>query len=92
MKGETARLSLRYEPLTRASERTGLSVQDLRRFIANGQLKAYRCGARIIRVDTREVDSLGVECGVLGGGQGDIRGVQGPSPQGTVPSRTLAKR
>ena len=59
MKGETARLSLRYEPLTRASERTGLSVQDLRRFISAGQLSAYRCGARIIRVDPRDVESLG---------------------------------
>lgn len=57
MKGETAPPT--YEPLTRASERTGLSVQDLRRFIATGQLGAYRCGARIIRVDPREVDSLG---------------------------------
>jgi len=57
VKGETAPPT--YEPLTRASERTGLSVQDLRRFIATGQLGAYRCGARIIRVDPREVDSLG---------------------------------
>lgn len=57
MKGETARLT--YEPLTRAAERTGLSVQDLRRVIANGQLNAYRCGARIIRVNPREVDVVG---------------------------------
>ncbi len=50
---------LRYESLTQASARTGLSIQDLRRFIANGRLSPYRCGARIIRVDPREVDSLG---------------------------------
>ena len=50
---------LRYEPLTQASMRTGLSVEQLRRCIAAGQLNAYRCGPRIIRVDSREVDVLG---------------------------------
>lgn len=50
---------LRYESLTQASTRTGLSVQHLRRCIAAGQLNAYRCGPRIIRVDSREVDVLG---------------------------------
>jgi len=55
--GEMARLT--YEPLGRASARTGLSVQELRRCIATGQLSAYRCGARIIRVDPREVEMLG---------------------------------
>ena len=49
---------IRYEPLTQAAARTGLSVQDLRRRIGTGRLNAYRCGARIIRVDPREVDSL----------------------------------
>lgn len=52
-------LGLTYEPLSRAAERTGLTVQDLRRRIVAGQLHAYRCGARIIRVDAREIDSLG---------------------------------
>lgn len=56
MKGVTARP--RYEPLIQASERTGISVEALRRRIAAGQLHAYRCGPRIIRVDPREVDVL----------------------------------
>lgn len=47
-----------YEPLSRAAERTGLSVHDLRRCIAAGQLNAYRCGTRLIRLVSREVDWL----------------------------------
>lgn len=50
---------LRYEPLTQASTRTGLSIQHLRQCIAAEQLKAYRCGPRIIRVDSHEMDVLG---------------------------------
>ncbi len=56
--GQREVVQLTYEPLSRASARTGLSVQDLRRFIATGRLKVYRCGSRIIRVDPREVDAL----------------------------------
>lgn len=52
---------LTYEPLTRSAARTGLSVEDLRRCIATGRLNAYRCGSRIIRVNSREVDGLGEE-------------------------------
>lgn len=54
--GEVARLT--YEPLGRASARTGLSVQDLRRLITTGRLNVYRCGSRIIRVNPREVEAL----------------------------------
>lgn len=63
---------LRYEPLRQAAQRCGLSVGELRRSIASGDLNAYRCGPRIIRVDPLEVDSIGSNCRV-------------PAEQGEVP-------
>ncbi|HKJ10756.1 MAG TPA: helix-turn-helix domain-containing protein [Ornithinimicrobium sp.] len=47
-----------YESLSQAAERTGLSTRTLRRRIAAGDLRAYRSGPRIIRVDPRDVDDL----------------------------------
>ncbi len=47
-----------YESLSTASERTNMSVKTLRRFIAEGNLRAYRAGNRILRVDPRDVDNL----------------------------------
>jgi len=47
-----------YESLSAASARTNMSVKTLRRFIAEGNLRAYRAGKRILRVDPRDVDNL----------------------------------
>lgn len=47
-----------YESLSAASERTNISVKTLRRFIAEGNLRAYRVGKRILRVDPKGVDSI----------------------------------
>lgn len=47
-----------YESLTAAAERTSLSIKTLRRHIAEGNLRAYRVGRRILRVDQRDVDNL----------------------------------
>ena len=47
-----------YESLTEAAERTKMSVKTLRRRIASGELPAYRCGSRILRVDPNDVDQL----------------------------------
>lgn len=47
-----------YESLSAASERTNISVKTLRRFIAEGNLRAYRVGKRILRVDPKDVDSI----------------------------------
>jgi len=47
-----------YESLTQAAARTGLSVQNLRRSIAAGELDAYRSGLRILRVDPLDVNLL----------------------------------
>lgn len=47
-----------YESLAQAAERTEVSIKTLRRRIATGQLRAYRYGPRIIRVDPHEVDKL----------------------------------
>ncbi|MGB3593294.1 MAG: helix-turn-helix domain-containing protein [Ornithinimicrobium sp.] len=48
----------RFESLSEAAERTGLSTYTLRRRIADGRLPAYRSGSRIIRVDPADVDNL----------------------------------
>ena len=48
----------RFESLTQAAERTGLSVRTLRRRIADGHLPAYRSGPRVIRLDPDDVDRL----------------------------------
>ncbi len=47
-----------YESLTQAANRTGVSPRTLRRRIADGSLRAYRLGPRIIRLDAAEVDLL----------------------------------
>lgn len=47
-----------YESLAQAADRTGVSTRTLRRRIAAGELRAFRAGARIIRLDPREVDAL----------------------------------
>jgi excisionase family DNA binding protein len=51
---ETPRLGT----IQRAAERNAISVDTVRRLIARGDLKAYRLGERIIRVDLAEVDAL----------------------------------
>ncbi len=45
-----------YESLAQAAERTEVSVKTLRRRIAAGELPAYRCGSKILRVDPNDVD------------------------------------
>ena len=47
-----------FESLAQAAERTGVCVQTLRRRIWKGELKAYRLGSRIIRVNHDDVDNL----------------------------------
>ena len=47
-----------YESMLEAAARTGVSVRTLRRRIAAGQLRAYRSGPRIIRLDPKDVDRL----------------------------------
>ncbi len=48
----------RFESLSQAAERTGLSIRTLRRRIAAGDLTAYRHGPRVIRLDPDDVDRL----------------------------------
>lgn len=47
-----------YESIASAADRTGVSTRTLRRRIADGSLRAYRLGPRIIRLDASEVDQL----------------------------------
>lgn len=47
-----------YESLAAAAERTDVSIKTLRRRISAGDLRAYRYGPRILRVDPSDVDKL----------------------------------
>lgn len=47
-----------FESLTDAAECTGLSIRTIRRRIAAGQLRAYRSGPRVLRVDPADIDRL----------------------------------
>ncbi len=53
----------RYESLAQAADRTGVSTRTLRRRIAAGELRAFRAGSRIIRLDPKEVDALFIPTG-----------------------------
>ncbi|MGB7817117.1 MAG: helix-turn-helix domain-containing protein [Ornithinibacter sp.] len=59
-----------FESLSEAAERTGLSIQTLRRRIANGQLAAYRSGPRVLRLDPADVDALMVRVPTMRSGVG----------------------
>lgn len=48
----------RYETLTQACERTGISRNTLRRRIASGELPAFMTGRRILRLRPEDVDGL----------------------------------
>jgi excisionase family DNA binding protein len=50
--------SPRLDTIQRAASRNSVSVDTIRRRIASGELKAYRLGKRILRVDPNEVDAL----------------------------------
>jgi excisionase family DNA binding protein len=58
MPSKTSSDSPRLETLRRAAERNSVSVDTIRRRIATGELKAYRLGKRVIRVDLADVDAL----------------------------------
>jgi len=47
-----------YETLAQAAERTGISAKTLRRRIAAGELRAYRNGPRILRLDPQDIDRV----------------------------------
>ena len=47
-----------YESLADAAARTHVSVRTLRRWIAQGNLVAYRAGPRLLRVKPHDVDAM----------------------------------
>lgn len=57
---------MRRLTLAAASERCGLSVKTLRRYISGGRLRAYRVGPRSLRIDEADLDALSRP---VGGGQ-----------------------
>lgn len=44
--------------ITEAATYLGCSTRTIRRYIADGRIKAFRVGARMIRVDRAELDGL----------------------------------
>jgi excisionase family DNA binding protein len=62
----------RLESIQEAARRNSISVDTVRRRIASGELKAYRLGGRILRIDRAAVDALfrpiTTTGGVRGGG------------------------
>lgn len=71
----------RFESLSDAAERTGISIPTLRRRIANGQLAAYRSGPRVLRLDPADVDALMVRVPTMRPGLGVLP--PGPSRAAT---------
>ncbi|MCA1711651.1 MAG: excisionase family DNA-binding protein [Actinobacteria bacterium] len=50
--------SKNYETIAEAALRLGVSARTIRRRIADGHLRAYRFGPRLIRLDAGEVDAV----------------------------------
>jgi len=48
----------RWGSLTLGAEYIGVSEKTLRRLISQGQIRGYRVGPRLIRVDLNELDAL----------------------------------
>ncbi len=48
----------RYESIPQAAERAGVTTRTIRRWIAQGELTAYRAGKRMIRLDADELDNM----------------------------------
>jgi excisionase family DNA binding protein len=46
----------RYESIPDAAARAGVTTRSIRRWIASGDLSAYRIGRRMIRLDADELD------------------------------------
>ena len=53
-----ATLERRWSELAPAAQYAHISTKTLRRMIAAGELRAYRFGPRLLRVDLNEVDAL----------------------------------
>lgn len=47
--------------IPQAAEQRGVSVSTIRRLIARGELRAFRIGPRIIRIDPRDLDAAVTE-------------------------------
>ena len=60
-KQETPLRTPRYASAKEAAEYVGCSVSTIERWIARGELTAYRYGTRLTRVDLNEIDQLLLE-------------------------------
>lgn len=48
----------RLDSITAAAAYAGVCTKTIRRWIANGQLAAYRVGPRLIKVDLDDLDTM----------------------------------
>ena len=60
--------SKRYASLAQAAQYLGCDERTIRRCVARGELRGYRLGSRIIRVDLNEVDAIMKPIPTAGGG------------------------
>lgn len=47
----------RYVTPTQAAEYIGVTPRTIRQMLADGRLRGYQCGARLIRLDLNEIDA-----------------------------------
>jgi excisionase family DNA binding protein len=58
----------RFASIREAAEHGAVSQKTIRRYIASGQLTAYRFGVNLLRVDLSEIDRLLKPIPTAGGG------------------------
>ena len=49
--------SRRYASITEVAEYLAVTTRTVRQMIADGRLRGYRCGPKLVRLDLNEVDA-----------------------------------
>ena len=57
----------RYVSLALGAETLGVSERTIRRMIANGLIKGYKIGPRLVRIDLNELEALPAQIPTVGG-------------------------
>ncbi len=54
--------------IAEAASRRGVSIKTIRRAISRGEIEAYRCGPRLIRISRASLAAWGTPLQYVGGG------------------------